>query len=86
MYPCNYLAVPNSFISIFYRINMLLVCMVLALRIIPLTCLADGAALFYTSVKEDKNCDLLHRYILHRIYDFPFNTPAFVVERDSVFV
>lgn len=48
--------------------------------------LADGAALFYSSVKEEKNCELLQRYLLHRIYDFPFNTPAFVVERDSVFV
>ena len=47
---------------------------------------ADGASLFYSSVKEEKNCELLQRYLLHRIYDFPFNTPAFVVERDAVFV
>lgn len=51
-----------------------------------LNCYTDGAALFYTSVKEDKNCDLLHRYLTHRIYGFPFNSPAYVVEKDSVFV
>ena len=48
--------------------------------------LSDGAALFYTSVKEDKNCDLLHKYLVHRIYGFPFDMPAFVVERDAVFM
>ncbi|WAR12082.1 DC1L2-like protein, partial [Mya arenaria] len=46
-------------------------------------CLHYGASLFYTSVKEEKNCDLLHQYLLHRIYGFPFNMPAFVVEKDS---
>ncbi|KAK2190337.1 hypothetical protein NP493_84g05025 [Ridgeia piscesae] len=49
-------------------------------------CLKYGAALVYTSVKEEKNCDLLHRYFLHQIYTFPFSSPAFVVERDTVFV
>ncbi|XP_045193995.2 cytoplasmic dynein 1 light intermediate chain 2-like [Mercenaria mercenaria] len=49
-------------------------------------CLHYGAALFYTSVKEEKNCDLLHQYLLHRIYGFPFTMPAYVVEKDSVFI
>jgi dynein light intermediate chain 1 len=49
-------------------------------------CLNYGAALFYSSVKEEKNCDLLYRYCTHRIYGFPFTSPAYVVERDSVFV
>lgn len=49
-------------------------------------CLNYGAALIYTSVKEEKNCDLLHKYLLHRIYGFPFTTPAYVVEKDSVFI
>ncbi|XP_064466498.1 cytoplasmic dynein 1 light intermediate chain 2-like isoform X2 [Ornithodoros turicata] len=49
-------------------------------------CLRYGAALFYTSVKEDKNCDLLYKYLVHRIYGFPFKTPALVVEKDAVFV
>ena len=30
-------------------------------------CLGYGAALFYTSVKEDKNCDVLYKYLVHRI-------------------
>lgn len=47
-------------------------------------CLSLGASLFYTSVKEDKNCDLLYKYLTHRIYDLPFRTPALVVEKDAV--
>ncbi|XP_071785046.1 cytoplasmic dynein 1 light intermediate chain 2-like [Asterias amurensis] len=49
-------------------------------------CLNYGAALFYTSVKEGKNCDLLYKYLLHRIYGFPFHKPALVVEKDALFV
>ncbi|KAL5022524.1 hypothetical protein ScPMuIL_001679 [Solemya velum] len=49
-------------------------------------CLQYGAALFYTSVKEEKNCDLLYKYLVHRIYGFPFSQQAYVVERDCVFV
>ena len=49
-------------------------------------CLQYGAALFYTSVKEDKNCDVLYKYLVHRIYNFPFKTPALVVEKDAVFI
>jgi len=49
-------------------------------------CLQFGAALFYASVKEDKNCDLLYKYLVHRIYRFPFKTPALVVEKDAVFI
>lgn len=49
-------------------------------------CLQYGASLFYTSVKEDKNCDLLYKYLVHRIYNFPFRTPALVVEKDAVFI
>ncbi|CAG5121719.1 unnamed protein product, partial [Candidula unifasciata] len=49
-------------------------------------CLKYGAALFYTSVKDERNCDLLYRYLVHRIYGFPFTSPALVVERESVFV
>lgn len=47
-------------------------------------CLQHGASLFYTSAKEDKNCDLLYKYLTHRIYDLPFRTPALVVEKDAV--
>ncbi|XP_046457283.1 LOW QUALITY PROTEIN: cytoplasmic dynein 1 light intermediate chain 2-like [Daphnia pulex] len=49
-------------------------------------CLQYGAALFYTSVKEDKNCDLLYKYLVHRIYGLVFPTPALVVEKDDVFI
>lgn len=46
----------------------------------------DGAGLIYTSVKEEKNLDLLYKYIVHKIYDFQFTTPALVVEKDAVFM
>ncbi|KAL7300901.1 hypothetical protein TKK_0006453 [Trichogramma kaykai] len=49
-------------------------------------CLQYGAGLFYTSVKEDKNCDLLYKYLTNRIYSFPFRTPALVVEKDAVLI
>ena len=49
-------------------------------------CLQFGASLFYVSVKDDKNCDLLYKYLVHRIYGFPFRTPALVVEKDAVFM
>ncbi|KAG1675118.1 Cytoplasmic dynein 1 light intermediate chain 2 [Nymphon striatum] len=49
-------------------------------------CLSYGATLCYTSVKEDKNCDLLYKYLVHRIYGLPFSTSALVVEKDSVFI
>uniref|UniRef100_A0A672SFJ3 Dynein light intermediate chain n=1 Tax=Sinocyclocheilus grahami TaxID=75366 RepID=A0A672SFJ3_SINGR len=49
-------------------------------------CLQYGAALLYTSMKENKNLDLLYKYLVHRLYGFPFNIPAQVVEKDSVFI
>ncbi|XP_008138099.2 cytoplasmic dynein 1 light intermediate chain 2 isoform X3 [Eptesicus fuscus] len=49
-------------------------------------CLQYGAALIYTSVKEEKNLDLLYKYIVHKTYGFHFNTPALVVEKDAVFI
>ncbi|VVC93184.1 unnamed protein product [Leptidea sinapis] len=49
-------------------------------------CLQHGAALFYTSAKEDKNCDLLYKYLTHRIYGLPFRTPALIVEKDAVLI
>ncbi|XP_051949165.1 cytoplasmic dynein 1 light intermediate chain 1-like isoform X3 [Xyrauchen texanus] len=49
-------------------------------------CLQYGAALLYTSMKENKNLDLLYKYLIHRLYGFPFNIPAQVVEKDSVFI
>ncbi|XP_043937523.1 cytoplasmic dynein 1 light intermediate chain 2 [Protopterus annectens] len=49
-------------------------------------CLQYGAALIYTSVKEEKNLDLLYRYVVHKTYGFQFTTPALVVEKDAVFI
>lgn len=49
-------------------------------------CLQFGAALFYVSAKVNKNCDLLHKYLAHKIYDLPFKANASVVERDAIFV
>lgn len=49
-------------------------------------CLSYGAALFYVSLKEDNNCDLLFRYIQHKVYGFSFRMPAILTERDSIFV
>lgn len=51
-------------------------------------CLRYGAALVYTSAKEANNCDLLFKYISHRVYGVPhkFVTPGLVVEKESVFM
>ncbi|XP_048886721.1 cytoplasmic dynein 1 light intermediate chain 2 isoform X2 [Brienomyrus brachyistius] len=49
-------------------------------------CLQYGAALIYTSVKEEKNLDLVYKYMVHKLYDFQLTTPALVVEKDSVFI
>lgn len=49
-------------------------------------CLQYGASLFYVSSKINKNCDLLHKYLAHRIYDLPFKGRASVVDRDAIFV
>lgn len=42
--------------------------------------------MIYTSVKEEKNLDLLYKYIVHKTYGFHFATPALVVEKDAVFM
>uniref|UniRef100_A0A4W6CRY9 Dynein light intermediate chain n=1 Tax=Lates calcarifer TaxID=8187 RepID=A0A4W6CRY9_LATCA len=38
-------------------------------------CLQYGASLVYTSVKEMKNLDILYKYLVHRLYGFPFHCP-----------
>ncbi|TWW65149.1 Cytoplasmic dynein 1 light intermediate chain 2 [Takifugu flavidus] len=53
---------------------------------VSLTARSDGASLVYTSVKEMKNLDILYKYLVHRLYGFPFHCPAQVVERDAVFI
>uniref|UniRef100_A0A8R1TLB7 Dynein light intermediate chain n=1 Tax=Onchocerca volvulus TaxID=6282 RepID=A0A8R1TLB7_ONCVO len=49
-------------------------------------CMAHGAALIYTSAKEEKNTALLYKYLVHRACGMPFTTPAHVVDKDSIFV
>jgi dynein light intermediate chain 1 len=49
-------------------------------------CINRGAALFYTSAKDDRNTQLLYKYLAHRVYNLSFTTPAYIVERDSVFI
>lgn len=49
-------------------------------------CLKYGAALLYTSVKDNKNTEVLYKYLLHKLYGFPFNIAASVVDKDCVFV
>ncbi|XP_069504913.1 cytoplasmic dynein 1 light intermediate chain 1 [Ambystoma mexicanum] len=49
-------------------------------------CLQYGAALIYTSIKENKNIDIVYKYIVQKLYGFPFSTPAHVVEKDAVFI
>ena len=55
-------------------------------KLLPWLNWTDGAGLIYTSVKEEKNLDLIYKYIVHKVYDFPFTTPALVVEKDAVFM
>ena len=49
-------------------------------------CLTHGAALIYTSAKEEKNTQELYKYLAHRVYSLPFTHPAYIVEKDSIFV
>ncbi|XP_067862425.1 cytoplasmic dynein 1 light intermediate chain 1-like isoform X3 [Heptranchias perlo] len=49
-------------------------------------CLRYGAALIYTSIKENKNIDLMYKYLVHKLYGFPFHSPVLVVEKDAVFI
>ncbi|XP_040289327.1 cytoplasmic dynein 1 light intermediate chain 1 isoform X1 [Bufo bufo] len=49
-------------------------------------CLQYGAALIYTSIKENKNIDIVYKYIVQQLYGFPFNMSAVVVEKDAVFI
>uniref|UniRef100_A0A1I7YSG1 Dynein light intermediate chain n=1 Tax=Steinernema glaseri TaxID=37863 RepID=A0A1I7YSG1_9BILA len=49
-------------------------------------CLRHGAALVYTSAKDEKNTQLLNKYIAHRACGLPFISPAQLVEKDSIFI
>ncbi|VDN50831.1 unnamed protein product [Dracunculus medinensis] len=49
-------------------------------------CMQHGAALVYTSAKEEQNTALLFKYLAHRVCGTPFTMPAHVVEKNAVFV
>ncbi|MFH4973890.1 hypothetical protein AB6A40_000599 [Gnathostoma spinigerum] len=49
-------------------------------------CMRHGAALIYTSAKEEKNTALLYKYLIHRVCGAPFTTPAHVVDKDAIFI
>ncbi|XP_034660995.1 cytoplasmic dynein 1 light intermediate chain 2-like [Drosophila subobscura] len=49
-------------------------------------CLRHGAALFYTSIRKATTCENLQKYLFHRLYGLPFQTPPMVAEQDAVLV
>lgn len=49
-------------------------------------CQERGAALVYTSSNDERNTQLLYKYLAHRVYGLPFTSSAYIVERDSVFI
>eukprot|EP01135_Chromosphaera_perkinsii_P005648 Nk52_evm19s356 gene=Nk52_evmTU19s356 len=49
-------------------------------------CMKYGAALVYTSVKENKNIKLLKSYIFSRLYSFPVKEKGSFIERNLTFI
>uniref|UniRef100_A0A1A9WAG1 Dynein light intermediate chain n=1 Tax=Glossina brevipalpis TaxID=37001 RepID=A0A1A9WAG1_9MUSC len=47
-------------------------------------CLQHGAPLLCTSAKNEKNCDLLHEYLTHRIKTTQFRVPLQTAEKDTL--
>ncbi|KPP58911.1 hypothetical protein Z043_123223, partial [Scleropages formosus] len=45
-----------------------------------------GVPLIVVCTKENKNLDILYKYLVHRLYGFPFSIAAQVVEKDAVFI
>ncbi|KAK7816856.1 hypothetical protein U0070_021653 [Myodes glareolus] len=41
---------------------------------------------FCLQLKENKNIDLVYKYIVQKLYGFPYKIPAVVVEKDAVFI
>lgn len=46
----------------------------------------DGAALFYTTIKDKRTYDKLYKYLIHKLYGYPFNSPSSIVDRESIFM
>ncbi|CAH8570547.1 unnamed protein product [Heterobilharzia americana] len=49
-------------------------------------CLEYGAALIYTSAKEEINTDILLNYIKHRLFDMPLINSAMLVDPKAIFI
>uniref|UniRef100_A0A7E4ZT22 Dynein light intermediate chain n=1 Tax=Panagrellus redivivus TaxID=6233 RepID=A0A7E4ZT22_PANRE len=49
-------------------------------------CLARGAALIYTSGKENLNTHMLYKYLAHRVYNLPFAQAACIVNHHSILI
>ena len=49
-------------------------------------CLEYGAALFYTSAKENVNCEAVFDYLAHRLYDFPWTGSEQILEKESILI
>lgn len=49
-------------------------------------CLQNGLSLIYTSAKENINIQLLHKYLMHKIYYFSFQEPVILSEHNSIFM
>ncbi|XKL64353.1 hypothetical protein PGB90_004439 [Kerria lacca] len=49
-------------------------------------CLQNGLSLIYTSAKENINIQLLHKYLMHKIYYFSFQEPVILSEHNSIFI
>ena len=61
-------------------------CFLCILRCISFQTVLDGAALFYTSVREKKNIEKLYKYVINKCYGYSFALPAAIVERDAIFI
>jgi len=49
-------------------------------------CLKYGAGLFYINGKDASNVDNLYKYIVHKLYTFPFPAQPSVIEKDGLMI
>lgn len=49
-------------------------------------CLKYGAGLFYINGKDASNVDNLYKYIVHKLYTFPFPAHPSVIEKDGLMI
>jgi len=49
-------------------------------------CLKYGAGLFYVNGKESPNTDILYKYVVHKMYQSPFEVAPTVVDKDSLMI